>query len=325
MKYWSEFGSDVYIDKIGNIIAHIKGESNNKIMIASHLDEIGGTIRIIYDGRLKFSKRGNYEDRWVTGKKVKVRTSSNEWINGIIEGRSIHGVSEEYRSKAPKVLEESHIYLGAESKDEIINWGVHIGAPFVFDEPFSQLGKNEKIVSGKSFDDLVGVVAATVLLKEISQNSHLKNDIYIVGTVREELGAEGGLFAAKEISPDYFISIDTAYSPDKSSPMEIDNNVEFNKGPVIVWQDSSGKGIYNAKMCDEIKKIAQSANMPIQDSVFEYYSSDAQQVQKNYGIPSICLGIPTKYNHQPPEVVNLKNILEASSLIKLFIEQFLKE
>ena len=172
MKHWSEHTKNITIDKIGNIIAHVKskGESNKKIIVSAHLDEIGGTIRkICDDGRLKFSKRGSYEDGLVSGKKIKIRTSSNKWINGIIEGRSFHAINEKYRSKYPNLLEDSYIYLGAESKDEIVMWDIHVGAPFVFDEPFGYLGNSDNIISGKSLDDLVNIGAkefAKLLLRK---------------------------------------------------------------------------------------------------------------------------------------------------------------
>ena len=291
-----------------------------KIIVSAHLDEIGGTIRkICDDGRLKFSKRGSYEDGLVSGKKIKIRTSSNKWINGIIEGRSFHAINEKYRSKYPNLLEDSYIYLGAESKDEIIMWDIHVGAPFVFDEPFGYLGKSNNIISGKSLDDLVGITALTVLLKEITKERDIEHDIYIVGTVREEIGSEGALYVAKEINPNHFISLDIAYATEKSSSIETDNNVEFSDKPVIVWQDSSGIGVYDSKICEFVKHVSQSIDMETQDGVFEYYSSDAQQVQKNCGIPSICLGIPIKYSHYPPEVVNLKSILNMSYLVKSVI------
>ena len=66
---------DVHIDNLGNVIAYKKGDIKpvNKIMLTTHMDEVGFIITYIEEsGLLRFSTVGIIDPRIVVGKRVLV-------------------------------------------------------------------------------------------------------------------------------------------------------------------------------------------------------------------------------------------------------------
>ncbi|TFG07196.1 MAG: hypothetical protein EU539_05575, partial [Promethearchaeota archaeon] len=139
-----------------------------------------------------------------------------------------------------------------------------------------------------------------------------------VATTREEIGTEGALYFLKNHSIDQVIALDIGLVADFTG--SISSDIKLEGGPVIVWQDSSGKGIYDYNICKRISEIADNNNIPCQDGVFETYGSDAGKAQKWLGIPSALIGIPTMFSHNVPEVTCLTQIEAAAELIFQYIK-----
>ncbi|MFX1418196.1 MAG: M42 family metallopeptidase [Promethearchaeota archaeon] len=319
----------VNTDSLNNYFVKFQGKSNEKtIAILAHMDEIGGTIRKIKkNGNLEFSKRGGYEGRWLISRKILILNREGKWINGVIGGRSPHATPQKLRKEEKIEPHEMEIFIGAKNKEEVIDtFKIHIGAPFVFSGEFELLNEefNDNIISGYSMDNLVALTGLILLVKKIVTNlidesgKLTKNyNLYIVATAREEIGSEGSLFFAKNTSIDEIIALDIGLVED--FPGTVSSDIKLNDGPVIVWQEASGTGIFDYQLCKTLVEIAEQNNIQYQDGVLEYYGSDAGKAQKWLGIPSALVGIPTMFAHNVPEVSNLKSIEEAAELIYQFL------
>jgi putative aminopeptidase FrvX len=320
----------VKVDALNNYYIRFKGKSGkNAIAILSHLDEIGGTIRKIKDnGTLEFSKRGGYEGRWLVSRMIKVLNKEGKWINGVISGRSTHSTPEKLRIKEFMDPLEMEIYIGAKTKEEAINnYKIHIGAPFVFYGNFGLLNPDidDDLIAGYSMDNLAALMCSIVLTQKLIKNliddfGILKSshDVYIVATTREEIGTEGALFFVKNNPITKVIGIDIGIIANFTGGVSSD--IKLNGGPVIVWQDSSGKGIYDYNLCKELTIIAEKNNIPYQNGVFEMYGSDAGVTQKWLGISSALIGIPTMFSHNVPEISSLSEIENTAGLIYQYIK-----
>jgi len=317
-------------DSLGNVFVKFEGQKFTKsIAIFAHLDEIGGTIRKINkDGTLEFSKRGGYETRWIISRVVQILNKDNEWINGVIEGRSTHSTPNKLRNKESIELYEQKIFIGAQNKEDVLkSYKVHIGAPFVFSGMFDLLNPeiDDDIISGYSMDNLVAVTSLISLTQKIraemlNSNHKLSNDfnIYIVATTREEIGTEGALFFARNKRIDHVIALDIGLVADFSGA--VSSGIKLRGGPAIVWQERAGVGIFDYNACKKIVEVAEKNNLEYQDGVCEFYGSDAGNAQKWLGIPSILVGIPVLYSHNVPEVSTLSGIEAAATLIHNYLK-----
>ena len=315
----------VKTDKLGNYFLKIKGTSGKKaIAIIAHMDEIGGTIRRIKkNGRLEFSKRGGYEGRWLISREIKILNREGKWINGVIAGRSTHSTPQKLRNKEKIEPLELEIFIGAQNRDQVYkDYQIHIGAPFVFSGNFGLLNTDidKDIIAGYSMDNLAALTCLIVIAQKVHDRlltefgtTKVPCDIYLVASTREEIGTEGAHYFVREHPIDQVIGIDIGLVADFSNA--ITSEIELSKGPVIVWQDSGGKGVYDYQFCKKLVRVAEKNELPYQDGVFELYGSDAGKTQKWLGIPSALIGIPTMYSHNVPEISTLSGIEQAANLI----------
>ena len=316
-------------DALGNVYVKFKGQNAKKsIGIYAHIDEIGGTIRKINkNGRLEFSMRGGYETRWLISRKIQILNKEGKWINGVIEGRSTHSTPQALRTPEKLEIYEQKIYIGAKNKEEAIDhYKIHVGAPFVFFGTFGLLNPaiNDDIIAGYSLDNLVAVTSLIVLTEKIVNNllddSGVLNksyDIFIVATSREEIGTEGALYFSRNNAIDHVIAIDIGLVADFSG--SVNSGIILNGGPVIVWQEQHGAGVFDYNSCKDFARVADENKITYQDGVCEYYGSDAGKAQKWLGIPSVLIGIPVMYSHNVPEIGTLSGIQEGAELVYQYL------
>lgn len=323
----------VKTDNLGNYYVRFKGTTGKKALaILSHIDEIGGTVRRIKKkGTLEFSKRGGYEGRWLVSQKIQILNKEGVWINGVIAGRSTHSTPSKLKGKELIDPLELEVYIGANNKEEVLNeYKIHIGAPIIFSGEFGLLNPeiNDDIIAGYSMDNLAALTCNIVLAEKIVRNLgnefgtiKVPYDVYIVATTREEIGTEGALFFVKNNPIDKVIGIDIGLV---AEPKSVNSDIKLNDGPVIVWQDSLGKGIYDYEFCKDLANVAEKNKIVFQNGVFESYGSDAGKTQKWLGIPSALIGIPVKFSHNVPEISTLSGIEAAAELIYQYIRSLKK-
>jgi endoglucanase len=312
---------EVNTDKFGNVICHKPG-NGPKILICAHLDEIGGTVLMVLDnGRLKFTNRGGLQARWLISEEVLIRNDNGAWINGIIGGKAAHAVPPDARDKNHSDIHDLEIYIGFDKAEDVANAGIHAGSPIVFAGEIKQLnpGFTPDIISGPSMDDLIGVITLLELMDQTAEVD-LPVDLYLVATAREEVGGQGAVVAARAIQPDLIIAIDIGIV--EKSPDTWDYGLKFSAAPVIVWQDSAGRTVYNTRACTALKQTGLAADIPTQDATFQFYGSDSGHAQEALGIQAVLLAIPTLFSHNVPEVSRLDGARNCAALLKAWLTQY---
>ncbi len=312
----------INVDILGNLIAIKKSKLNyskHKIMITAHMDEIGLMVKNIDEnGFLKFIKVGGWFNQTLLNQRVIVHGNYGNLI-GVIGSKPPHVMTKE-EFQIPIKDKDMFIDIGAKSKEDAIKLGVEIGSFISIDRDFKKLA-NQRVTS-KSFDNRAGIVTLVEVMNRI-KNMDLSSDIYVVGTVQEEVGLKGAKTSSTYINPDISIVIDTTIPGDHPGITKEDSTPEIGKGPVITIADASGRGIIvDRYILSIIRKVATNENIPIQLDVGDGGTTDATAIHlSNYGVHTGVISIPTRYIHSPVEVLDIGDLESCINLVVKIIEE----
>jgi len=311
------YADKLWIDPLGNLIALKKGKGEGKLMIATHMDEIGIMINSIdKNGFLYFTTIGGWIPHILPGQRVLIRTLDGRTIRGVIGIKPPHIAKPEEKEKAIPI-DKLFIDIGASSQDDAKKYGVTVGAVGVLERTVEKLA-NGDYVTGRAFDDKVGVAVAVEAFKMMN---NLSVDVYLVLTVQEEVGLKGAITASYAINPDVGMAIDVTIATDVPGAPESKQITKLGKGPAIKIMDGrDGRGIIVHPAVRELLiRIAEEENIPYQLEVLPGGTTDASAIQlSREGVPTGAISIPTRYVHSPVEVVNLNDAVNAAKLLVCF-------
>jgi len=300
---------EIRVDSMGNLIVR-KGEvskGGERIMIVSHLDEIGLiATHIDKRGFIRFTNMGGVYPSYLLGGRVRFLDGTRGVIN--VEGTG-------KRKKVPG-LDKMYIDIGAQNENQC---PIEIGDVAVFDRPWLDLGK--RVVS-KALDDRVGVAVMVEALREMHQSQNqIPHECWFVFSNQEEVGLRGAGPAAYQLEPDIGLAIDVTRTGDTPQGTKMD--VSLGGGPAIKIRD---KGMLSHPgVVDWMIDVAKKHKISYQREVLERGTTDAASIQLTRGgVPSGCLSIPCRYVHSPSEMVDWDDVQKAAILLeKLLFEPFL--
>lgn len=303
--HMENYADEIMTDLVGNLVSVINPESEVKVLLAAHADEIGLMItRILDDGRCLVEEVGSITAGVYIGQKVQVITKK-----GIV-----NGAIAKFRNSFSSTPKEDGLILdlGVFSKEEASKL-VEVGDCIVHDSTYKML--NDKIICSRALDDKIGIYTINEALK-LAKEMGTKNGVYAACTVGEETTKNGATLISKRINPTITIAIDV--TTDRSSLLEQgnSNNVVMGKGP-----DMTIGTIMNKKLEKLVRECALEANIPLQIStvVYRSYTDADAMYAANLGIPTILLSIPLRYMHSPAEIVNLDDVENTIKLLAQII------
>jgi len=302
------FTDEIRIDKVGNLIGVQKGKGKGKIMIATHMDELGFLTTMIEDGYLRFTTVGGFDKRILPGLEVIVH--SNEDIDGVIGSIPPHFIAK--KKNAPYKMDELFIDVGME-EDEIKK-KIPVGTPVSVKQKFISL--NSDFVSGKALDNRASCAVLAEFLRKSSKIKH-SFDIYAVFTIQEEVTGLGAVSSSYGIFPDVAFAMDVTHGT--SIGVGEEEAFPLDKGTVIAYGPNIHPEIF-AKLIEIAKKEEIDYNIePIPGRT----GTDATAIQiAREGIPTGLLSIPLRYMHTPVEVINIKDMERTAKLLIYFITEF---
>ncbi|RSK27248.1 M42 family peptidase [Bacillus sp. HMF5848] len=318
-EYIADIVDEVYIDRIGNVIAKKKGNGKKgpKVIVTAHMDEVGFIVKKIEsNGFIRFEKLGGHDDRILLSQKVLVRTAEGT-VSGVIGTMSAHYVKFDDSSKVRK-HQQLYIDIGASSKEEVLSLGVKIGSPITYATPLSYLG-NEKTgkVVGKSLDNRVGCAVIIKALENLC-SSDFAGELICLFTVQEEVGLRGASAAAVGLDADVAIALDTTAVSDTNEET-MDNSLLLGGGVGIKVMDFSL--IAHPSVKEYIERIAEEKSLSYQLEVFPGIGTDGGALAlSNQGIPTGVLSIPSRYAHAPYEVIDLNDVNATLELLLGFLK-----
>ena len=309
----SDHVSSYSIDYLGNVIAIKKGQntdSNKKVMIAAHMDEIAFIVTHIEEGGfIRFHTLGGFDAKTLTAQRVVVH--GKKQIPGVLGTKPIHVMSADERTKMPKTTD---YFIDTGMQKEELEKLVAVGNPITWERELVEMGN---CVNCKSIDNRVSVYILIETLKKLGPTPY---DVYAVFTVQEEVGLRGAQVSAHTINPDFGIALDTTIAFDVPGAQEHEKITRLGNGCAIKIMDSST--ICDYRMVEFLKETADSHKIQWQPEILPAGGTDTAGVQRmgKDGAISGAISIPTRHLHQVIEMADKSDISASVNLLKAALE-----
>ncbi|MGL5973324.1 MAG: M42 family metallopeptidase [Oscillospiraceae bacterium] len=301
------------IDKNQNIFYTIKGKGKNckKVMIDAHMDEIGFVVTYITDeGFLKLAPVGGIDKRLLLSQQV-IILSKNPVV-GLVNCIAPH-LSSKIDGEKEINIDDLYIDIGM-TKEEAIS-SVSIGDFCAFNQTAEDMLND--FVTGKSFDNRACCTVLINLINKIKDGDFINLDLVFCFSVKEEgQGAVGAKCAAYLINPDFAIVLDVSFA---KAPNVLDYKCgEINKGPMIGYSP-----FLDREMSENLVKVCIHNNLLYQKEIMPSSTgtnSDSIMSSRD-GIKTALISIPIKNMHSSIEVVSIKDIEDAETLISHYLKE----
>lgn len=298
---------EVSIDKMGNVLGVRRcGKPNaKKLLLDSHLDEIGLMVTGIQDGYLRFRSIGGVDARMLPARELNILTDPP--IFGVVACLPPHVQSGEDHDNSIPIKD---LFIDIGMTQEEAEKTVPIGTPITYRDGCFPLGESR--MCGKSMDDRS---CFTILLRaaELLMEKELDVDLYILGSTREEVSGVGAIVSTNRVIPDFCVAVDVTHgrTPDVSK----DQAFPLGGGPAI----GVGPNI-TRWMSRRMKAKCEENNWPYNLEVMEGHTGTNgwhMQICQE-GIATSVLSLPLKYMHTPIEVLDLEDMETTAKLLAAF-------
>jgi endoglucanase len=315
---------DYYQDRMGNCARSV-GTGNTKLLLSGHIDQVNARVSLIHDsGLISIHYTGGIDNRCLPGSKVSILLDSGEELEGAVIKQAMHLDENDKWPENHCDMSQMKIDIGAESKEEVLELGIHPGSLVCYrPEVNLEFGKNR--ICSTSLDDKIAVFIVAEVLKALGEDcascgtyipeDHWSKRYQVIGlsATQEETGLRGATVAAHEINPDISLDIDVDFASDDemSGPKEKIGDIKLGSGPIIAWGCDKSPRINVI-----LKDLAKEKDIKIQEvsttaggtntEVLQLYSKNCETAH---------LAIPNRSMHSQNEVCDWRDIKGAIELI----------
>ena len=331
----SPYADEIKVDSIGNLVALKKGNSDKRIMLSAHTDEVGFIISEITDkGFLKFKPVGGIDTRTIFAKRVKIGKNA---VLGVIGMKAVHLQKKSERDSVPEIRElfidigakaihlqsdeefersfphkELTIDIGAKDKESAEKL-VNLGDYAVFETEYEELLKDS--VKAKAIDDRAGCAVLMELIKKPQ-----KYDTYFCFTAQEEVGLRGARLAAYRIKPDLVLVIEATSCSDIHGFESYESVTKMGGGAAVTFMDRTT--IVDDTLRKKIFEMGKSAKIPVQYKRSTSGGNDAGRIHLTRdGIKTATISLPCRYIHSAASVISIRDLEAVKELTGLVLER----
>jgi putative aminopeptidase FrvX len=305
-----------FTDNYGTVVGVINPEHPFKVVIEAHADEISWFVNYITaEGYIYVRRNGGSDHMIAPSMRVNIHTDKGI-LPGVFGWPAIH-VRKEGKEESP-TLDNIFIDVGARSKDEVENLGIHVGCVITFKDELQEL--NGKFYSGRALDNRIGGYMIAEVARKIKDSGiKLPFSLYIVNAVQEEIGLRGAEMIAARIKPNVAIITDVCH--DTTAPMysKISSGEQSaGKGPVLTY----GAAVHK-KLLDLIIGTAKKNDIPFQRAAASRSTGTDTDAfaYSNEGVPSALISLPLKYMHTTVETASKDDIENVIELMYRFLHE----
>jgi putative aminopeptidase FrvX len=316
MDYLKPYVDEFITDNYGTAVGVINPDAKFKVVIEGHADEISWYVNYITDDGLIYVVRNGGSDHQIApSKKVNIHTTKGI-VTGLFGWPAIH-TRNKSKEEAPKP-DNIFIDVGAETKEEVLEMGVHVGCVITYPDEFFVLNKNKFVC--RALDNRMGgfmIAEVARLLKE--HGKKLDFGLYVTNSVQEEIGLRGAEMITHTIKPNVAIVTDVTH--DTTTPMidkKTNGDAAIGKGPVIAYAPAIQNRLRNL-----IIDIAVEKEIPFQRRATSRSTGTDTDAfaYSNGGVPSALISLPLRYMHTTVEMVHRDDV---ENVIRMIYETLLK-
>ncbi|MFT5385198.1 MAG: putative aminopeptidase FrvX, partial [Saprospiraceae bacterium] len=286
LDYLKPYIDDWGLDNYGTAYGVINPGQDFKVVIEGHADEISWFVFFISDdGYINVTRNGGSDHLIAPSKRVNIHTKKG-MVKGVFGWPAIHVRKGADAAKMVPTMENIFIDVGASSKKEVEDMGIHVGCVITYEDEMIML--NDKYFVGRALDNRMGGFCIAEVARLIKQNKvKLPYSLYIVNAVQEEVGLRGAEMITNTIKPNVAIVTDVTH--DTHSPMmnkKQMGDVKAGNGPSITYAPA----VHN-KLLDLIIKTAEDNKIPIQrEAASRRTGTDTDAfAYSNGGVPSALI------------------------------------
>lgn len=274
-----------------------------RIMVAAHIDSIGGMVTAIEPGGfLRFTTVGGVDRRLLMAQEVEVH--GRRLVPGLVGSKPPHLTAPEERTKLQPV---DQLYIDTGLPEAEVRELVKLGDPVLPKNEFRRL-QNDRI-SSRYLDNRASQAALFVALEELQRLKH-EADFFAVGTVGEEFGGLSGAVASTfAIKPDIGIAVDVTFAKHPGSESD---SFPLGQGPTIGVGPNC-----TPKLAKLMRQVAAELGIAYELEVMPGPSgTDAWGMQVvRGGVATGIISIPIRYMHTPVETLDLADVRAAGRLL----------
>ncbi|ASJ10916.1 peptidase M42 [Thermococcus sp. P6] len=304
-----DYVDEIKVDKLGNVIAHKKGDGP-RVMFAAHMDKIGLMVNYIDEnGYLHIVPIGGVDPRTLVAQRVRFFTEKGERF-GVVGHIPPHIQRPEDRKKAAD-WDTVVVDVGADGREEAEEMGFRVGTVGEFAPAFVRL--NENRIATPYLDDRVCLYTMIEAARSVEEH---EADLYLVASVQEEVGLRGARVASYAIDPEIGIAMDVTFAKQVGDKDRI--VPKLGGGPVM----DVGPNI-NPKLRAFAGEIARKYGIPLQvEASPRPTGTDANIMQINReGVATAVLSVPIRYMHSQVETADIRDIDMTIKLARGLMEE----
>ena len=310
LDYIKPYINEKIVDVYGSVVGVINPKAEYKVVIEAHADEISWFVNYITDeGYIYVRRNGGSDHQIAPSMRVNIQTDKGI-VKGVFGWPAIH-VRDAAKEETPN-LKNIFIDIGAESKKEVEQMGVHVGCVITFEDELIELNKN--FLVGRALDNRMGGFMIAEVARRLHENKKkLPFGLYVVNAVQEEIGLRGAEMISRRLKPDLAICTDVTH--DTQSPMynkKESGNMKCGNGPTLCY----GPAVQN-NVLKMIIDVANKKKIPFQrQAVSRSTGTDTDSFAYSAeGVASALISLPLKYMHTTVEMVHKDDVENVISLI----------
>ena len=296
---------EIHTDKIGNLIAKKKGtEGKHSLALVAHMDEVSLVVLKV-DEFVWFDKLGWIDLRNLPGTPVLILGAERD-VPGVVCSTSAHFAADDMT-----------LWIDIGDRQRFVS----VGDPIVYAYPPQWLDDNKTLLASHSIDDRVGCSIIVEVARRLTKTP--RHDIYFIGSVQEEIGCFGVRHFLRQITPDWFIALDTGFAQDAIPDINKTFPLRTGLGVRRLSFAQPADRIYpatvnfasprlNKRLMDAAKKLNIALNVDVTTRTFSDHNA-AYEV--NPEIDSTFMLVARRYSHSPNEVADLSNAERAVDVL----------
>ncbi|MDR0299513.1 MAG: glutamyl aminopeptidase [Streptococcaceae bacterium] len=309
-----ELGYQPEFDGLGGIFVVKKSKASDapRVMIASHMDEVGFLIsQIKNDGTFRVVSLGGWNPLVVSAQRFTLFTSTGQEIPVITAGMPTHLTRGGGKEIGLPAISDIIFDGGFTDKAEAESFGVRQGDVIV-PQTETILSANGKNVMAKAWDNRYGCLEVLELL-DFLKNKELAVDLIIGANVQEEVGLRGAKVSTTKFHPDLFFAVDCSPAADTFG----DENGKMGAGVTMRVFDPGH--IMLPEMKNFLLATANEAQIKTQYYIAKGGTDAGAAHLANEGIPSTTIGVCARYIHSHQTLFSLDDFNQAQNYLRAIV------